>query len=197
MINYKNIICAVGLVIFIFGNTLYAQDTHKDGTCLNDYHIEKHTTITTSIDAADSITSKAVVPNGHSVNYKAGRRIMLLPGFRTEPGSAFYASVGGCDTPEKRIQEEIIDKASIPLRNYPNPFTGQTTIEFKLSKDTPVTLYVSDVTGKQIAVLLNNDQKTEGIHTVTFDSANYPAGMYYYTIQASEYYGTQKMILAK
>jgi len=44
---------------------------------------------------------------------------------------------------------------------------------------------------------LNNDEKTEGTHTVTFDGNNYPAGMYYYTIQAGEYYGTQKMILAK
>jgi len=102
--------------------TLYAQHTHTDGTCLNDYHIEKHTTITTNIAAADSITSKAVVPNAHSVNYKAGRRIMLLPGFRTEPGSAFYAYIDGCDAPEKRIEEEITDSTSVlPSPQLPQP----------------------------------------------------------------------------
>jgi len=60
-----------------------------------------------------------------------------------------------------------------------------------------VTLFVSDITGRQIAVLLQQEPKSEGIHHVTFDGNNYPAGMYYYTIQAGEYVGTQKMTLIK
>jgi len=60
-----------------------------------------------------------------------------------------------------------------------------------------VTLFVSDAMGRQIAVLLQQEAKSEGTHHITFDGNNYPAGMYYYTIQAGEYIGTQKMILIR
>jgi len=60
-----------------------------------------------------------------------------------------------------------------------------------------VTLFVADVTGKQIAVLLDNQQRTKGTHRVVFDGSNYPAGMYYYTIHTGDYVATQKMTLMK
>lgn len=84
---------------------------------------------------------------------------------------------------------------SSTLRNYPNPFKGQTTIEFDLLEDTAVTLYVSDITGKKIEVLLNDEHKFSGIHQVTFDGRLHPAGVYYYTILAGENLTTKKMIL--
>jgi len=49
--------------------------------------------------------------------------------------------------------------------------------------------------GRQIAVLRNNESTPAGTHQVNFDGSNYTAGMYYYTIQAGDYMGTQKMIL--
>jgi len=44
---------------------------------------------------------------------------------------------------------------------------------------------------------LDNEVKAEGTHLSAFDGSNYPAGIYYYTIQAGEYVGTQKMTLVK
>jgi len=145
------------------------------------------------IQAASTITCSATVEPNTDLECKAGTRITLTNGFHAKEDSYFHAKIEGCSA----NKEEVVDNEPISLRNYPNPFTGQTTIEFKLSKDTPVTLFVSDPMGKQIAILLDNDEKTEGTHSVIFDANNYPAGMYYYTIQAGEYYGTQKMILAK
>lgn len=94
----------------------------------------------------------------------------------------------------------IINSRSIVetnIKNYPNPFTKQTTIEFTLKEDVPVSLIVSDLTGKQIAVLLDSEQKLKGTHQAIFDGNNYPAGMYYYTIQVGDYVATQKMTLVK
>jgi len=85
----------------------------------------------------------------------------------------------------------------LKLRNYPNPFNGQTTIEFDLENDAAVSLYVSDITGKQIQVLLNEEQRTRGINQVTFDGSDHPAGIYYYTMSAGEQLMTKKMILVK
>jgi len=89
-----------------------------------------------------------------------------------------------------------VETEGIDVRNYPNPFSVQTTIEFDLPEDAPVTIFVSDMTGKQVAVLLD-EEKYAGKHQVIFDGTNHTAGMYYYTIQAGEYVTTQKMIIVK
>jgi len=142
-----------------------------------------------------SISLVANIDPGADITYTSRVSINLFPGFHAQNGSKFHAYINGCDnTTDRQIPSD--DELGY-LRNYPNPFTGQTTIEFVLTKDTPVTLFVSDVAGRTVAVLLNNDEKTQGTHSVTFNGDNYPAGMYYYTIQAGDLYGTQKMILAK
>jgi len=51
--------------------------------------------------------------------------------------------------------------------------------------------------GRQVEVLLDNETKVKGTHSATFDGSNYATGMYYYTIQAGGYSGTQKMVLIK
>jgi len=111
------------------------------------------------------------------------------------------ACSGGTTSPPAGIVDTDItlnDKvANVDIRNYPNPFNEQTTIEFTLEKDVPVTLFVSDMTGKQIAILISDEQKLKGTHQAIFDGNNYPAGMYYYTIQAGDYVATQKMTLVK
>ncbi len=83
------------------------------------------------------------------------------------------------------------------VSNFPSPFSESTMIEFDLPEDGPVTLFVSDMTGKQVAVLLDKEQQFAGTNQVAFDGSNYPSGTYYYTIQAGEYTATKKMVLMK
>lgn len=83
------------------------------------------------------------------------------------------------------------------FRNFPNPFNGETTIEFDLEQEATVTLIVSDITGKQIQVLLNNEQRSPGLNQVSFNGENHPAGIYYYSMRAGEHLVTRKMILIK
>jgi len=83
------------------------------------------------------------------------------------------------------------------LTNYPDPFNNYTTIEFSLPDDSPVTLKVYDLTGKQVATLLDGTVKPTGPHRVIFDGSEYPSGMYMYTLQAGEYTGTGKMNIIK
>jgi len=82
---------------------------------------------------------------------------------------------------------------TIDTHNFPNPFTNQTTITYTLPEDSPVTLSVYDGTGRQVALLHHDETKSAGTHTVNFEGGAYPAGIYYYTIQAGAYSGTQKM----
>ncbi len=122
-----------------------------------------------------------------------------------EYSSTFITYIDGCNTgstnivvsPTESVEDVIEQETAITLRNYPNPFTRQTTIEFGLPKESSVTLFVSDMTGRKVVMLLNNEVQTQGTHLVTFDGGNYPAGMYYYTIQVDEQVSTQKMILLR
>lgn len=85
----------------------------------------------------------------------------------------------------------------IQLSNYPNPFNKQTTIEFTLTNDRKATLYISDITGKQVKKILLNEVRQSGINTFTFDASDYPSGVYYYTIQTQKQTTTQKMLITR
>jgi hypothetical protein len=81
-------------------------------------------------------------------------------------------------------------------QNYPNPFNPSTTIEFTLPFTQPVQLAVFDVSGKQVALLLN-DVCQSGTHSVQFDASRMPSGVYFYRLTAPDKSVTRKMILVK
>lgn len=81
-------------------------------------------------------------------------------------------------------------------QNYPNPFNPLTTIRYYLPMRQNVTLTVSTLTGKVIASLVQQ-QQSSGMHQVTWDASIFPAGIYFYRLQAGAYIETKKMILLK
>jgi len=81
-------------------------------------------------------------------------------------------------------------------QNYPNPFNPSTKIDFSLPVDSKVTLKVYDITGKEIAVLVNSVMPA-GNHTVDFNASALSSGLYFYTINTGDFTKTVKMILAK
>lgn len=87
--------------------------------------------------------------------------------------------------------------ASMSIGNYPNPFNGQTKIQFTLEKDSPVTLDVYNAMGKKVATVLNQTPKARGDNEIIFDAGSLTSGVYYYIIQAGDYRGTQRMNLVR
>jgi len=147
--------------------------------CPSNRNITVHSSSNAYLEAANTITSSAVIAANADITYDAGTLVRLTPGFHARENSDFHAFIDGCANDNIPDVKEELEDAPLTIRNYPNPFTGQTTIEFTLSKDAPVTLFVSDVTGRQMAVLLDNEQKAQGAHLTTFDGSKYAAGMYY------------------
>jgi len=150
-----------------------------------------------TFEVADYIESDGQVLSNNTVTFQAGNLVHLLPGFIATAGTdaQFHALIDDC--PVSAPKQEIESTEQVNIRNYPNPFTGQTTIEFTLTEDSPVTLWVTDAMGRKVAVLKDGESTFAGTHEVYFDGSNHSAGMYYYTIQAGEYTGTQKMILLR
>jgi hypothetical protein len=81
-------------------------------------------------------------------------------------------------------------------QNYPNPFNPSTTIEYALPKGGLVRIVVADVLGREVKEIVNTVQAA-GYHSVVFDAANLPSGVYFYRIEAGEFTDTKKMLLVK
>jgi len=82
-------------------------------------------------------------------------------------------------------------------QNYPNPFNPATQIQFELPAQQVVNLSVYDLTGRQVATLVQNESIQAGVHTVSFDATNLSSGVYMYRLQAGSVVLTRKLTLVK
>lgn len=86
-------------------------------------------------------------------------------------------------------------------QNYPNPFNPSTKINFDLPFDSKVTIRLFDITGREVATVLNQTV-VAGYQTVQFNAAGLASGTYFYNIMAegnngNKFVNTKKMVLVK
>jgi hypothetical protein len=79
---------------------------------------------------------------------------------------------------------------------YPNPFNPAATIRYEISEAVNVQLQVFDLTGRNVATLVNRHQNA-GTYNVTFDASNLASGMYLYRLEADGFTASGKMLLMK
>jgi hypothetical protein len=65
-----------------------------------------------------------------------------------------------------------------------------------LPKQGLVTLKVFDVLGREVAMLVNDNEKS-GSYEVDFNASQLSSGIYFYKLQAGSFVETRKMILMK
>lgn len=81
-------------------------------------------------------------------------------------------------------------------QNYPNPFNPTTNIKLQIAKSGFVKLTVFDVTGKEVALLVDQDLNA-GEYKVDFNAAKLTSGVYFYRMETAGYTDVKKMILIK
>ena len=93
-------------------------------------------------------------------------------------------------------------------QNYPNPFNPSTTIVYTISEfryqnseirvpgSSPVRLIVYDLLGREVAVLVN-EQQQPGRHIVVFDGSRLSSGTYFYRLTAGDNTDIKRMLLLK
>jgi N-acetylneuraminic acid mutarotase len=81
-------------------------------------------------------------------------------------------------------------------QNYPNPFNPTTTIGYGIKEKDNIKITVLNSIGEEVAILVN-EEKESGFHTVDFNAAKLPSGVYFYRLQAGSFIETKKMILLK
>jgi len=115
-----------------------------------------------------------------------------LGGMRSDMGA-----YGGWDS----VQVGIVNPPTLPgefilLRNYPNPFNAQTTIEFFLPEPLKVRLTVYDLLGRQVRTLLD-EPRSSGVHKVIFDASDLTSGVYFCRLRVGNVVETKRMVLLR
>ena len=92
----------------------------------------------------------------------------------------------------------IISSVNFKLKqNYPNPFNPSTNISFYLPKESRVKIKIFDITGKQVAEILN-DNLEAGTHSVLFNpDGKLSSGIYIYSLITPKKVINRKMIYLK
>lgn len=102
----------------------------------------------------------------------------------------------GIHADQSSTTEATLPKAFALEQNYPNPFNPATEIQFSLPEAARVQLVVFDVTGREIARLVESTLAA-GIHRVAFDATALPSGVYLYRLTAGRFTETKQMVLTK
>lgn len=105
--------------------------------------------------------------------------------FRPDSGTVGVSQISSIVPGEYKLEQ-----------NYPNPFNPSTRINFSITKPGFVSLKVYDITGKEVANLVN-EKLSVGSYTYEFEGANLSSGIYFYTMKTNDFASTKKMILVK
>ena len=109
-----------------------------------------------------------------------------------------------------KVEEKLFTVIQFELlQNYPNPFNPSTKIKYSIPtppSSSPlakgrnevgfVSLKVYDILGREVATLVNGEQTSED-YEVTFNAANLASGVYIYTLIASDFIASKKMLVLK
>ena len=97
-------------------------------------------------------------------------------------------------------------KQTVLFQNYPNPFNPETWIPYQLASDSVVTLTIYNLNGERIRQI-DLGEKPAGIYQTKADAIHWDgrtekgelssSGIYFYTLQTSDFIGSGKMLLVK
>ncbi len=90
----------------------------------------------------------------------------------------------------------IISPSPWTIMNYPNPFSGSTTVQYKITyDDRKVSLALYDISGKMIRVLFNGKQHKKGTYKISLSAQGMAAGVYVLVLRGSEAVATEQIMV--
>ncbi|NQT24000.1 T9SS type A sorting domain-containing protein [candidate division KSB1 bacterium] len=108
-----------------------------------------------------------------------------------------FALATGVNDPES----ESLPKTVVLDQNYPNPFNGETFIRYGLPKDSNVRLYVYNMFGQRVKILVDGNQ-SGGYHTVRWNGIDengnrVASGIYLIRLETPTFRSVKKIILTQ
>jgi Secretion system C-terminal sorting domain/Protein of unknown function (DUF1501) len=97
---------------------------------------------------------------------------VMLKNFQSLP----IVKTNSCNSTTPVLQDKLL------IKNYPNPFTGSTTITFKTDGG-HTNVMIIDTLGRMITTLVDQEYTGPGEYTVTFNAEKFATGVYYARLQ--------------
>ncbi len=142
--------------------------------------LDRYVTMFAFLGEAYSIPISSGTLRGHrdfsATSCPGDNNYALLPSIRTE---AIQLQQFGSAVPDGFLVEQ----------NAPNPFSGQTTVRYYLLQDGVVDVTVYDLTGKEVAKLVDEFQEGPRWYRTTFDAGSLPSGNYFYQLRVEGFSG--------
>jgi plastocyanin len=113
-----------------------------------------------------------------------------------DPGGSGMSGVVNVQNPVSVSDDDLIADKFELMQNYPNPFNPSTSIKYTISNRQFVLLKIYNILGDEIATLVN-EEKEQGVYSITFDATGLSSGMYLYKLQAGSFVEMKKMILLR
>jgi type IX secretion system substrate protein len=70
------------------------------------------------------------------------------------------------------------NKPSLDFNVFPNPASENIQVYFQLSEESNVSLFITDLSGRNVKSILNNKQLASGTHQMEILSSDLPSGIY-------------------
>jgi len=86
------------------------------------------------------------------------------------------------------------DKTDLLIKNYPNPVSDLTKIEYKINNKEQVKIFLFDLSGRNLGLLLN-EVKEPGTYYIDFKRNNLSGGLYFIKMITNEGMQISKMII--
>lgn len=122
--------------------------------------------------------------------------IFVTAGISSETGREFSTILKYVENYGNIASYEKTEETFKLNENFPNPFNPSTKISFEIPEASNVTLKVFDITGREVASLINGFLNS-GIHEISWNASELSSGVYFYRIQAGSFTKTKKMHLIK
>jgi hypothetical protein len=139
---------------------------------------------------ASSVTVKSYIPGIKTLKVYLGTTYLAPDG-----AVIYYRNVSLESLGIQQISSEIPNGFSLK-QNYPNPFNPSTNIKFDLPASSFTKLAVYDITGREVAPLVN-EKLSPGTYEYKFDASKLTSGVYFYKLQAGDFIETKRMVLVK
>lgn len=181
--------CHVRLVVENIGNLTYSRASQIRAT-INGTTLSESITTDLVPGRIQHINFTGTIPKNSQRQYEGTGKI-TVSGDRNQTNN------------QTSVVEVINYFEGIPLvegegglelqQNYPNPYSGTTTVNFTLPTNSNVRFFVMDMTGRIC------HQQTSwyeaGEHAIVIDGANYASGVYFYGVESEGVVRMRKMVI--
>ncbi len=160
------------------------------------YRLSGTTDAVSGYSTSDSYGLVSVINQPEPVGEQQSDNYRLFPGMLAPQFNANTRAFVGNPTLGVENPNPVSITEYRLYQNAPNPFNPITHITYDIAEAGLVTLKVYNITGREVATLVNEVQP-QNRYTVPLNMAQFASGIYFYRLQTPNFIATKKMVLLK